>query len=105
MSAGIPEVQAEQDHPVEIGDLVAEMCRRLGVSPADTAEICIEPGDLWIRTHDRNELGRKYVIGAPGPQRPDSGEELPPRYGELAETITRWKVRTTIPGDDQATRP
>jgi hypothetical protein len=53
---------------IDIGDPVAEICRRLGLEPADVAELRIRPREVIATVHLRNDEGRKYVI--PGPDAP-----------------------------------
>lgn len=82
----LPVSIAEQSQPLETGDLVAELCRRLGVRPDCTAEIRISPFELWVwtRVYDLNDEGRKHATGT----------------GDAAESVTRWSIRTTIPDGD-----
>lgn len=81
----VPTAEAEQSVALEIADLVATLCHRLNADINRTSEIRIRPHELWIRTHDLNERGKKFV------HRDDPDH---PRYGELAETITSWTVVT-----------
>lgn len=97
-----PHVQADQEKPVQIGDLVADLCRRLGINPRRVTEVRIEPLHLWIKTQDLNGDGHKYVLGTDRDPDSEQLQRFDPRAGMIAESVTHWAIRTTLPNSGES---